>query len=74
MHLSKKGLNVKDYSFTLPQFDITIEAGDKCKVPFEIMTSKEVIFEMHLSEKETYSENYDNLYFNPLSFNNNVEP
>jgi len=24
----------------MPQFDITIEAGDKCRVPFNIMTEK----------------------------------
>ena len=44
MHLSKKGLNVKDYAFHMPQFGITIEAGEKCRVPFDIMTSKEVLF------------------------------
>jgi hypothetical protein len=30
----------------MPQFDINIEAGDKCRVPFDIMNTKEVIFEM----------------------------
>jgi hypothetical protein len=46
MHLNKKGLNIRDYAFYMPQFDITVEAGDKCKVPFEIMSNKEVVFEM----------------------------
>ena len=38
--LNKKGLNVSEYLFYMPQFDITIEAGDKCRVPFNIMTEK----------------------------------
>lgn len=46
----------------MPQFDITIEAGDKCKIPFDIMTFKEVVFEMKLLEKNR-NENYSNLYF-----------
>ncbi len=44
MHLNKKGLNVKDYSFYMPQLGITIEAGEKCRVPFDVMTPKEVLF------------------------------
>lgn len=28
LHLHHKGLNVKDFRFYLPKFDITIEAGD----------------------------------------------
>jgi hypothetical protein len=50
----------------MPQFDITIEAGDKCRVPFNIMTEKEVIFEMKKIEIDQQSENYERLYFHPL--------
>lgn len=52
MHLNKKGLNIKDYSFYMPQYDIMIEAGDRCKVPFDIMQFKQVIFEMKLIEHQ----------------------
>lgn len=44
MHLNKKGLNIKDYRFYLPKFDTTIEAGDRCQIPFDLITDKEVVF------------------------------
>ena len=52
MHLNKKGLNIKDYRFYLPKFDVTIEAGDRCQVPFHLFSDKEVVFEMKLIEDE----------------------
>lgn len=63
MHLNKKGLNIKDYSFYMPQYDITIEAGDRCKVPFDIMQFKEVILEMKLIDLHDQDENYHIAYF-----------
>lgn len=44
MHLNRKGLNVKDYRFYLPKFNVSIEAGDKCQAPFDLFTDKEIIF------------------------------
>ena len=40
VHLNRKGLNIKDFRFYLPQLDITIEAGDECVVPFNALANK----------------------------------
>lgn len=57
----------------MPQFNITIEAGDKCKVPFQIMSSKEVIFEMNEIEKDNDNDNYNKLYYDPLNPKSEME-
>lgn len=58
---------MKDYSFFMPQLGITIEAGEKCRVPFDVMTPKEVIFEMRPIENDKMVDGYENLYFVPLA-------
>lgn len=55
MHLNKKGLNIKDYRFYLPKFDVAIEAGDRCQVPFETMSGKEILFEMQCLDDDNLS-------------------
>ena len=63
MHLNKKGLNIKDYRFYLHKFDVTIEAGDRCKVPFNLFTDKEIVFDMKRIEDENLN-HYRRLYVN----------
>ena len=42
MHLNKKGLCIKDYQFCIEDLGIMIEAGDRCLVPFDSLTNKDV--------------------------------
>ena len=46
MHLNKKGLNIKDYQFDFEDLEICVEAGDKCKVPFDSFLKKEIPIKM----------------------------
>ena len=39
----------------MPKFDVAIEAGDQCRVPFEMMDTKEIIFEMQRIDDENMS-------------------
>lgn len=46
MHLNRKGLNIKDYQFEMEDLGITIEAGDRCLIPFDSLNRKDVPINM----------------------------
>ena len=50
IHLNRKGLNIKDHKFEFVDLNISVEAGDKCLIPFDVMNKKDVCIRMHKIE------------------------